>query len=253
MIPEKRLSNTPVIGRYVGADERLGRRIGDFENGGVALNDPTQGFNVNVWELYLQGNEARVRTVPNGAPTVLFSDTDITRLKLAFDQNMRPAVAYVADGVAKLWWYDSTIPGNRTTTIQGATEPVLCLDDKRDGQRDFSDILLFYLKDGEDEAARHLYMRAQRDRYTIEYDIGLLPAGARNILQVGMADNLRLLFELLGKFAEPQTGPRPPTPLPPGSQPSLILKLDEVGYAAPESGAAVMQFDWNYFYPPDSD
>lgn len=165
----------------------------DWERGGVALSDPTQGLNVRNWTAWTDGIAIFVAPYPEQTPAVqVQTGVDITEVSLAFDQNMQPNVVYVDDGLCKLWWYDSTIPGMTTTSFPGYRTPMLTLDDKRDratnnGQ---NDIIFAYVRDG------LLCWRQQRDRYTIERVLGALPNAATRIVGMGMAENNRLQIRL---------------------------------------------------------
>lgn len=130
------------------------------------------------------------------------------------------------------------------------------LDDKREGQRDFSDVLLFYLKS---EVPPVLYMRAQRDRYGVEYEIDPLPVGTTNLVGGGMSKNLRLRFKLVGKYREPAVPVGsipyyPPGVFPPGYRTGLILQFDDQPYDPVGEGYGILRLDYRqFYYPPVSD
>lgn len=162
----------------------------DWEKGGIALNDPTEGLDVRIWEARLDENNIQVR--PEGtedAWTTVTSATGITELSIAFDQNMRPCVAYLAEGVVKLYWYDAVTASYITSTFPGAISPVVTLDDKRDMQIGLNDILFFYIVD------RRVKHRLQRDRYTVEYDVGEMPAISTRIKRWGFTTAHRIQIE----------------------------------------------------------
>lgn len=255
MIPEKRFSTTAIVAQYLAADDMPRRKLRDYEQGGIAIGDPTQGLQVQTWECYMLGDEVRVRPDPNGTPFICFNAPGTTKLSLAFDQNMRPVITFVVGGLTKLWWYDPVIAEMTFTSYPGTKDPVVLLDDKRDGQRDFSDVLFFYMKTG--DASPALYMRAQRDRYGVEYAIGDFPAGTTTLINAGMTKNGRLKFLVLGKW--PRTfDPRRPIPeYPPGihqegwmSGLNLIFSGDE--YVAPTSFAP-LEWQFELYEPPVSD
>jgi len=173
----------------------LGRpnRTIDFERGGVALNDATQGQNVNTYRLRLVGNDVRIGIFPVGTETTVFTEAGITQLTLCFDQNMRPTVGYVAFNIAKLYWYDSSIPGTTTSTIgAGVTSPFLTQDDKREGQTGTNDMLLFFLR------ANRLVYAQQRERFLIERTLRWFAGSAVTISKVGMNKINRIQIELAG-------------------------------------------------------
>ena len=109
---------------------RTERKV-DYERGGIELNNPSQGNNFQNWRLRIDENKVLVSPEPyETIETLLFTAVGITEASLAFDQNMAPAVAYIQAGQAKLWWYDSSVPGRVTTTLAaGITSVYLTLDD----------------------------------------------------------------------------------------------------------------------------
>jgi hypothetical protein len=163
--------------------------------GGIALNDPSQGLQVQTWWARLFKNGITEKSyLYIGADTVpefiWLQDADFQEISLAFDQNMNPFVAYMVDGEAKFYWYDTALPGYTTTTLPaGSRSPKCGLDDKREMQDSTSDILLMYMRDDK------LYYREQRDRYTVEY---LLSSGhgLLDVIQVGMSVKLRVQIAL---------------------------------------------------------
>lgn len=179
------LSSTNLPGALLAPDDQFRVPTLAQEMGGIGLNNPSQGLRVQVWTLETDGTNVTV-SAPNTPATVLFTGTNITQVDLAFDQNMRPFVAFVENGLARYWWYDTQTAQATFTDLAGAVTPRCCMDDKRPTQTNSSDIILAYLRD------RNLYMRVQRDRYGTEY---LLASNAGAALSViGMGDNLRLHF-----------------------------------------------------------
>lgn len=168
-------------------------RLVDYELGGVALNDASQGLQVQVWKAFVQGGNVCVAPQPANAPvTVLFAADDVTELSLSFDQLMHPTVAFMQAGVCKLYWFDSLAAAQVTTSFPGATTPMLCLDDKRPLQvlAGVVDVLFFYVLGG------NLCYRQQRDRFTIARVLAALPPGSAEITGVGMGRNGRVQVHL---------------------------------------------------------
>jgi hypothetical protein len=189
-LPLDTASSTPVVSLPLAPDgvTRLDRLV-DYERGGVALNDASQGVNVRNWRAYVDGTNVCVAPYPENTPvSTLFSAVDITELSLAFDQLMHPTIAYVQAGVTKLYWYDTVVSGQVTTTFPDTTSPMLCLDDKRDlqVQAGVTDVLFFYVSGG------NLCYRQQRDRFGVERALAALPSGTAVITGVGMGTNNRV-------------------------------------------------------------
>lgn len=191
MLPQNSASIVPVPGVYVPPDDQVTNPLIDFEAGGVALQDPTQGLTGFTWKLFNVNLDIFVQR-NNDAPIFMFSQSSLTELSLAFDQNMRANIAYrTSDGVIHLRWYDSVGHVYVTSDFGQARNPRLCLDDKRLEMSNLSDVLLAYIKPD-----NTLCVRMQRDRYGVEYVIatGLLPN--TKLKNIGMNENYRVQMEL---------------------------------------------------------
>ena len=164
----------------------------DYELGGRALNDASEGLQVHRWIAEYDPSNGHVSVSAPGYPqTTIFTALNVTELSLAFDQNMRPFVAFVQAGQAKFFWFDTVLGETRISDLPAdAKTPQCCLDDKRDTQtsQGANDIILAYLR------GTGLYYRQQRDRYEVEY---LLTAAApgKKLLRIGMNQGRRLQFE----------------------------------------------------------
>lgn len=189
MLPNDTASSLDVPGRFLPTDAKKSGRLVDFERGGIAINDASQGHNVQDWKLSVVDNAVTL-TPEIGSPTVLFSTAGISELSLAFDQNMRPVVGYIHGGVLKIRWYDGTIPGYRTDVYDEAQNPKLALDDKRTARAAFSDVIVAYIRN------TTLYFRQQRDRFENEYTLEENLATNTKLRNIGMSRNWRLQFEL---------------------------------------------------------
>lgn len=200
MLPDNTASTTAQPSPYL--DPQKGPRdlLLAYEMGGIALSDPSAGLRVKLWTLRVvktdTGQDVQV-SAPGVSTVVLFSSAlGITEADLAFDQNMKPAVAYVEAGVAKLWWYDTTLPGQVVLALPaGSSSPRCTLDDKRLNQTAASDIVVFYMRSGD------VCYAQQRDRFTVERVVGT--AGPDAVLvSVGMNRTLRLQWRIQ-KFTAP--------------------------------------------------
>lgn len=190
MLPDNALSTEPVPGTYLHPDGLVTSPLQDYELGGVALNDPSEGLQVKVWTCFVDGTNIMIQPA-GGASEALFEAPGTTEVALAFDQNMRPAVAFKQAGVCKLRWYDTAVGEQVITSFAGVDNIRLALDDKRPTQNAANDIIMAYTKGG------NLYFRAQRDRFGVEY---LLEAniGPGRLLRLGMTTANRLQFEFAG-------------------------------------------------------
>lgn len=192
MLPFNELSSVSVPGEFLSPDDQRVNPLIAKELGGIALSDPSQGLQVQVWTAkYLDGDV--VVGSESVADAVQFSRPDIVEIDLAFDQNMFPAVAFtqlngeITEGW--LWWFSTLDNQHIFTQIPGAYDLRVSMDDKRDMSNGQNDIILAYLRDN------NLYFRAQRDRFGVEYLLRENVGG--RLKRFGMGDSLRLQFEIL--------------------------------------------------------
>ena len=195
MIPEGRLSTEAQYAEFRSPDnvDRPSSLV-DYELGGRALNDPTEGLEVHVWTCEYNPDTGDVTVSAPGQPhQTIFTELGITSLSLAFDQNMRPFVGFLQNGQARFFWYDTVLGETQITDLPVGTEaPQCCMDDKRDMQtsQGFNDVIIAYVR------GTALYYRQQRDRYEVEYLLTATIPGSR-LIRVGMNRGLRLQFEFL--------------------------------------------------------
>lgn len=158
-----------------------------WDNGGVALSDPSQDLTKHVWQAWTDGKTITVKRSDLDTYHVVLMDSNITEIDLTFDQNMRPCIAYVANGIGKLYWYDSQQAMQVITEYPLITNPRVSLDDKRRFNVANSDIIFAYQK------CDQLCYRVQRERFSLERV--LATNNKRRILwRIGMGRNNRFLF-----------------------------------------------------------
>lgn len=195
MLPLNELSSKATVRGYSMPVKQPGDFLVDWEMGGIALNDSSKGLNFQLWTLEVKkhpsiSNEWNVFLFAESvAAIILFSAQNITSASLAFDQNMRPFVAFVQNDQAKIYWYDSLVGAQITSDLAiDVRHPVCCVDEHRSFNVSNSDIILAYIRSG------WLRYRQQRDRYTIEYD--LCEVGDAELLSVAMNVGLQLQFRI---------------------------------------------------------
>lgn len=188
MLPDNSLSTLTDEANFLVPDSSP---LLDFELGGVALNDTSQGLRFQTWScIYEDGVVKAVSEV--GDKFDIITVSGLTELSIAFDQNMRPTLVYVANETAYLYWFDTLIDNQTTTELGfGVTAPKISLDDSRPNQTVSSDIILAYIRDGS------LCMRVQRDRYGVEYKLTPVESTTK-LAQIGMSDVNRFQFKVLG-------------------------------------------------------
>ena len=163
----------------------------DYERGGTAVSDASQGLLVKDWRIRLVGDEVRLSAYPYTAETTVLTIAGITELTFTFDQLMRTTVAYVVAGRAYLWYYDSLAAAQITTTLAvDVRSPFLTMDDRRESASARNDMLLFYLR------GNALYYRQQRDRFQIEYAMHTFTVYPVQITKLGLSTGLRMQIEV---------------------------------------------------------
>jgi len=193
MLPDAVRSTSVVAAAFLPPRNVVRVKLVDFDLGGVAIQDPTQGLQVKVWRAEVIGDDV-VLSAEGVTPTTIFTQAGITEIALTFDQNMQPFIAYVLnDTDAHFRWFDGTLSQFVVSDLPaGSHSPRCALDDKRDAAGTLagaSDIILTYLREGT------LYARVQRDRYSDEYE---LATGYEDYVlgQFGMNRVLRMQWQL---------------------------------------------------------
>ena len=194
MLPGGVLSSSAVYSDFVLAKQRAVTKLLDYEDGGIAINDPSEGLLYQEWRGRLIGNDI-VLDAPEASPTTIYSASGISEISFTFDQNMRPAVTYVQDGAAKLRWFNTTIEDYEIITLEDSVSPRVVLDDKRTLQSALNDIIWAYIRLGQ------LCYRQQRDRFLIEYVLHSGPMDGL-LLKMGMNAGFRMQF-MIGEYVAP--------------------------------------------------
>lgn len=172
------------------------RRI-SFSLGGVAFSDTSEGLLEYTWMGAIDSSGdiwvARVDQDPSTRVTIL-TGVNATHVSISFDQNMNLMVAYESNDNSYLYWYNTVTTSHETIEVLNAYSPHIELDDKRPASTGISDGIFAYMKNNPDGETASLYMRQQRDRYTVEYllkdDIKL----GKLLQRVGMTNDMRLAF-----------------------------------------------------------
>lgn len=191
-MPQNVLSTSVVPAPFLSPDDRTSTDVLDYEMGGIALQDPTQGLQVQVWTFSLDaGTGVLTANAPSlGSPVVIFTKPGTTYISCSFDQNMNPAVAFMQDGSMKLYWFDTTAGSLITTNFgPGYENPRLALDDKRPLENGTSDIIMAY------RTGTQLRMRMQRDRFGVEYLLYSSVPEGYFLRKIGMNTVNRLQFQ----------------------------------------------------------
>lgn len=193
MMPGNVPSTLAVGGVYAPPDDLVTSPAEDFEMGGIALSDPTQGHLVQTWRLFLDPADRRrvMIEAPNHPASLVFTRDGILEVSFTFDQNMRPAVAYKTEFLMALRWYDTQVNQYITSEFEVGRNPKMTLDDKRRSQQANSDMLFAYIR------GTGLYYRQQRDRFTIERLLRANITPNLSLKNIGMNLNWRVQAELV--------------------------------------------------------
>ena len=189
MLPQDTLSAEPVNAPFLGGRALPVKNLIDYETGGINIQDASQGLEYQVWKAEVINSKDIFLSAENGFKARIITGVNITEVSFTFDQNMRPVIAYVENGLAKLRWFDSAIAQFTTTPYPNIITPRLALDDKRNRQSLISDVIFAYLRDGK------LFYRQQRDRYSIEH-LEAVNVDSSGLIKIGMNRQYRMQFLL---------------------------------------------------------
>ena len=165
-------------------------QLRDYEQGSSAVGSTVGGRAAHLWTAEFKPVGGDVILYREGAqPVVLFNKSGITRIGLAFDQNMRPVICYSHPNGAGLWHYSAAESSTVFLDTPGALYPCTALDDHREEAVSDSDVILTCTK-----ADHNLYCRVQRENYAER----LLYSGVPELELVafGMTRELRLQWRL---------------------------------------------------------
>lgn len=202
MLPDNVISSALVYAPFIQAQvAKHSVPLVDYELGGLALNDPSQGLSVQLWTLRKVGNDLVVFDAAN-VGTVVITVPDAIRISLAFDQNMKPMIAYSTPTSSYLYWFDTFLNANTTTEFPGTSFLRLGLDERRQVLINNSDVILAY------HVGNSLRYRQQRDRFQTERTL-VADMGTTRLTAVAMNTAYRLQFKLKGDYVQPVYVPPP--------------------------------------------
>lgn len=166
-------------------DPRISRH-----RGGVDIGDASQGLDVRTWTLQLDGDNFLLSNSTT-SPEVVFVTTAPTECSLAFDQNMRIAIAFQTENSSNIYFYNSLLADYDILSIPDARCARAVTDDVRQipNVTNLNDVLFFYILDNQ------LCMRVQRDRFEVEYQ--LRDVTNYRLEHVGMNDKHRVQMNLV--------------------------------------------------------
>lgn len=162
---------TKALYRFASPKNRHHKMTVAYTEGGPVLADAKQGLFGYVWHAYVdEQNRVIVKREDLDEIHIITTKPNITQLDLTIDQNMRPFLVYVADGLPYYYHFNA----DNSTYSEVALDPSIkfprCELDMRElHETPNSDIILGYTRDG------NLCYRIQRERFGKEYVIATDP------------------------------------------------------------------------------
>ena len=143
-------------------------------------------------------------------PSPLFyEESEVEQISLTFDQLGRPLVFYrIGNDTLKLHWYDPVLQESVTVNLAIGIDPQAGFDFPQDTGQSFTDALLFYVRND------RVYMRVQRERFSIEYECPATQPGIRIVSNGLRVDNrYQVVYEYLADDYVPPIVPVPDIPV----------------------------------------
>lgn len=182
--------------KFVGARARRDiSDVLDFCDGGVAIQDPSEGLFVRVWRTMLR-NDGTYLGWEDGTNEVRIGDgidAGISTISLDFDSNMNYVFVFVRADKTGALSYFNVQRGRRIVVELGQVDYAkVALDDKRPGATAWAQVIVPYTRGG------NMYVRTQNENYTqehLEVDTGKV---FRPLVKCGMGTNLRFQVQFRG-------------------------------------------------------
>ena len=174
--------------------------------GGVALNDGSQGREVQIWTINYDGSAMNVL---DGSMILRFqlAVDGVLSCCLAFDSNMAVAIAYMKADGGYLYYFDSQTNSYQTKYFSDITSCRVTVDKTTRFFEGQSDVVWGYVR------GLVVYYRIQRDRYNVEYLAplnGVVLSLANPLIRFAPALDNRLQAELFVPSPPPPPPPPPP-------------------------------------------
>jgi hypothetical protein len=165
MIPGNTFTPTPILGSFESHVNEIYNPLVYKTQGGVALNNITQGRRFKIWVCYYEAGLIKVKP-ENEAVVFTLAQANVLSLSLAFDNAMNIVLTWKTSTGVNLYYYDTITLGYITTHFPGVTSSIVSVDNDIGFYTTDSDVLFIYTKNN------NLYYRQQRDRYDTERLIG---------------------------------------------------------------------------------
>ena len=138
----------------------------DYDTGGIAVGDASEGLDSYNWELTVSGSIARLNKFGGIAISVFTFPSVPIDVAFCFDQSMHPVIAWQdSNDTVYLRRFNAATSSFITDVIGSGKCPRLVLDIKDLAIINESDVILTYIADNT------LYYRIQREGYSIPHSI----------------------------------------------------------------------------------
>lgn len=199
-LPDNRLSDFIDDSEYLSPDDMVFNPLSVAEYGGIDLQNAIGGLRMKIWTLRYEGYTKRMILETPGKYYIPIENLDAPdSIDLAFDQNMNYCICYNFGNNTYLKWFDTTVLTFVTNVFAGTRNAKLCIDDKRPGFENTSDIIFAYIKDNGD-----LCYRQQRDRFTTERLLRTGIPSECTLLKIGMTRGNRVKFDITKELKIPE-------------------------------------------------
>lgn len=161
---------TKKLFRFKEPKNRLHGMLEAFTEGGPAFADASKGLSGYIWHAFVRNDDVIFKREDLDEEHLIFSKPGIEQIDVTIDQNMRPFIPYVVNGLAYYWHFNAE--NSTYSEVQLPTDikyPRCELDKRAVEDIPSSDIILGYTREG------NLCYRIQRERYLKEYIIATDP------------------------------------------------------------------------------
>ena len=172
-IPQLKMSDELVNAEWLSPDERIRALNEDYEQGPYALEDLLEGLKFQEWRLTHNNATGDFTVTPAdvGLPVIVLNAPNVTQCSFCFDQNAHVNIVHESNGTFYLYWYDTAFGDWVTDQLSvDIISAMLTLDDKRDTQITFNDILLWFTKEVS-PGVYTLFHSMQRERFLTDYEM----------------------------------------------------------------------------------
>jgi len=181
---------TKALNRFLLPYNRHHKMTVAYTRGGPIFANVTHGIDGYIWKAYVdEANQVVVKRDDLDHVHEITTKAGITQLDFTFDQNMRPFLVYVADGLPYYFHFNKEDSSYSEVALDPAIKFPRCELDMRElHEIPNSDIILGYVRDG------NLCYRIQRERFTKETIIATNPKKSM-LWRVGLLDDGRFGYQ----------------------------------------------------------